>query len=81
MNLADYVLHNKYSYFKDKLLKNEMIHERLCSSLLISHAVNIYKGKQVKLSVCLTNYALRHEGVWESECIDPYFLDLGTNWR
>jgi hypothetical protein len=26
--------------------------------------------------MCLTNYALRHEGVWESGCIDPHFLDL-----
>jgi hypothetical protein len=26
------------------------------------------------------NYALRHEGVWRSGCIAPYFLDLGTNW-
>jgi hypothetical protein len=38
-------------------------------------------GKNVKLSVYLTNYALRHEGVWGSRCIDPYFFDLGTSWR
>jgi hypothetical protein len=24
---------------------------------------------------------LTHEGVWESGCIDPHFLDLGTSWR
>jgi hypothetical protein len=36
---------------------------------------------KVKLSLCLTNYALRHEGVWGSGCIDTYFLDLGTSWR
>jgi hypothetical protein len=35
----------------------------------------------VKVSLCLTNYALRHEGVWGSGCIDPHFLDLGTSWR
>jgi hypothetical protein len=29
----------------------------------------------------LTNKALRHEGVWESGCIHPPFLDLGTRWR
>jgi hypothetical protein len=28
----------------------------------------------VKLSLCLTNYALRHEGVWESGVIAPPFL-------
>jgi hypothetical protein len=33
------------------------------------------------LSLCLTNYALRHEDVWGSGCIDPHFLDLGTSWR
>jgi hypothetical protein len=35
----------------------------------------------VKLSLCLTNYALHHEGVWGSGCIEPYFLDLSTSWR
>jgi hypothetical protein len=34
-----------------------------------------------KLSLCLTNYALHYEGVWESGCIDPHFLDIGTSWR
>jgi hypothetical protein len=37
--------------------------------------------KKVKLSLCLTNYALHHEGVWGSGCIAPHFLDLGsTHW-
>jgi hypothetical protein len=35
-------------------------------------------GKKVKLSLYL---ALRHECVWESGCIDPYFLHPGTSWR
>jgi hypothetical protein len=39
------------------------------------------KVKKVKLSLSLTNYALRHEGVWRSGCIHPRFLDLGTSWR
>jgi hypothetical protein len=34
-----------------------------------------------KLSLCLTNWALRHEGVWGSGCTDPHFFDLGTSWR
>jgi hypothetical protein len=35
--------------------------------------------QKVKLSLCLTNRALRHEGVWGcSGCIDPNFLNLGT---
>jgi hypothetical protein len=32
----------------------------------------------MKLSLCITNEALRHEGVWRSGCTDPRFLDLGT---
>jgi hypothetical protein len=35
---------------------------------------------KVKLSLCLTNIALSHEGVWGSGCIDSHFLDLGTSW-
>jgi hypothetical protein len=34
---------------------------------------------KVKLSLCLTNEALRHEGVWGSGCIDPHF-DLGSTY-
>jgi hypothetical protein len=37
--------------------------------------------KKVKLSLCLTNKALRLEGVCGSGCIDPRFLDLGTSYR
>jgi hypothetical protein len=35
----------------------------------------------VKLSLFLTNYAPRHEGIWRSGCIDPHFLDLSSSWR
>jgi hypothetical protein len=35
----------------------------------------------VKLSLCSTNQALRHEDLWGSGCIYPYFLDLSTSWR
>jgi hypothetical protein len=35
---------------------------------------------KVKLSLCSTSEALRHEGVCGSGCIDPHFLDLGTSW-
>jgi hypothetical protein len=36
---------------------------------------------KVKLSLCLINQALHHEGIWWSRCIDPHFLDLGASWR
>jgi hypothetical protein len=36
---------------------------------------------KVKLSLCLTDLVLPHEGVSGSGCIDPHLLDLGTSWR
>jgi hypothetical protein len=47
----------------------------------VSRMISPCKDKKVKFSLCLTNQALLHEGVWGSGCIDPYFLDLGTSWR
>jgi hypothetical protein len=35
--------------------------------------------KMVKLSLCLTNQALRHKSVWDSGYIDPHFIDLGSS--
>jgi hypothetical protein len=43
---------------------------------LLKHGNEIGK---VKLSLCLTDYALRHEGVWGCGCIDSHFLDLVTS--
>jgi hypothetical protein len=40
-----------------------------------------YAEVKIKLSLYLTNKALRHEGLWGSGCIDSHFLDLGTSWR
>jgi hypothetical protein len=36
---------------------------------------------KVKLFLCITNSALRHEGVWGNGYIDPRILDLGTSCR
>jgi hypothetical protein len=36
---------------------------------------------KVKLSLCLTNWALRHEDLRGTGCIDPRFLDVGTSCR
>jgi hypothetical protein len=50
--------------------------------LLFTIADMLHKPSlKVKLSLYLTNEALRHEGVWGNGCIDPYSLDLGTSWR
>jgi hypothetical protein len=46
-----------------------------------SHSISIkYFSINKKLFLCLTNKALRHEGVWWSGCIGPRFLHLGTEW-
>jgi hypothetical protein len=47
----------------------------------IQHKNGTEKIRKVKLSLFLTNKALRHEDLWETGCIDPRFLDLGTSWR
>jgi hypothetical protein len=33
-----------------------------------------------KVVPVLNHYILRHEGVWGSGCIGPYFLVLDTSW-
>jgi hypothetical protein len=40
---------------------------------------NIPSKVKVKLSLCLTNEALLHEGLQGSGYIGPHFLDLGTS--
>jgi hypothetical protein len=42
--------------------------------------INNTEGKG-KVGLCVTNWALCHEGAWESGHTDPHFLDLCTNWR
>jgi hypothetical protein len=53
--------------------------------LIAALVQRLYFGRgaveKVKLSLCLTNLVILHEGVWESGCIDPHFLHLGTSWR
>jgi hypothetical protein len=41
----------------------------------------IVKGKKMKLSPCLTDYALHHDSIWGSGRTDPGFIDLSTSWR
>jgi hypothetical protein len=55
----------------------------ILSQMNPAHTSPLYfpKARNVKLSLCLTNSALRHEDVWGSACIDPRFLDLGRSWR
>jgi hypothetical protein len=53
--------------------------EFLCYTTLA--IIRIIIGKKVKVSLCLTNYALRHEDVWGSGRIDPRILEAGTTAR
>jgi hypothetical protein len=41
----------------------------------------VYMQGQVRLSLCLSNWALCHDVVWGSGCIDQLILDLSTSWR
>jgi hypothetical protein len=41
----------------------------------------LMETNKVKMCLCLTNLALRLEGVWGSGCIAPHFLHLGTSCR
>jgi hypothetical protein len=64
--------------------RTHRFHWNICFSKITKKRVSLfsyYKVKKVNLFLCLTNKALRHEGVRGSECIDPHFLDLGTSWR
>jgi hypothetical protein len=36
--------------------------------------------RKVKLTLCLTNQALRHEGMWGQWIYRSHFLDLGPSW-
>jgi hypothetical protein len=47
--------------------------------LVCGHLTEAFR--KVKLSLYLSNLALRHEDVWGSGCKDPRILDLGTSWR
>jgi hypothetical protein len=60
--------------FHSNLTKGKRIYHHKSPNL---SSLNV-KGQ---LSLCITNEALYHEGVWGSGCIDPCFLDLSTNWR
>jgi hypothetical protein len=38
-------------------------------------------SKIVYLSLCLINWSICHDDVWDSGCIATRFLDPGTRWR
>jgi hypothetical protein len=75
-------------YVFKKLKKAAKAQERVLEPLYMALSLSlyiyiytVYQVKKVRLSLCLTNYALRHEDVWGSGCINPHFLGLGTSWR
>jgi hypothetical protein len=41
-----------------------LLHPNIFPSTLFSNILTICKGKNVKLSLCLTHQALRHEDIW-----------------
>jgi hypothetical protein len=68
---------------------NSVLPKILLKQAPLSHRPKSYKLRRgygvvkakIKLSLCLSNQALRQKCVWESECIDSRFLALGTSWR
>jgi hypothetical protein len=63
-----------YYYFDDCIWLNS---HKLNARMMQLHCTQV----KVKFSLCVTNWALGHEGVFESGCIDPRILDLDTSWR
>jgi hypothetical protein len=55
--------------------------EKTASEELAWEGAAVCSHAKVKLSLCLTNQTIRHEGVWGSGCIEPHILDLCTSWR
>jgi hypothetical protein len=55
----------------------------LAGPACVCYKTNAFCSKnkvEVKKSLCLTNYALHHEDVWGSGCIDPHvFCSTGLN--
>jgi hypothetical protein len=47
----------------------------------IGKLMAVFERKKIKLSLYLSNQALRHKGLWGSGCTETHFLDLGTSWR
>jgi hypothetical protein len=65
-----------------KILPLPEIELRPSSSYPVTIPTELSRSEgKVKSSLCLTNYALRHEDVWGSGCIDQRLFDLGTSWR
>jgi hypothetical protein len=72
---------------KIKLVLSNFLHAKLfhriglpLRSPVCFHCIIIVIIIKVKLSLCLTNKAPRHEGPWGSRFMNPRFLDLGTSW-
>jgi hypothetical protein len=63
-----------------KVFCQNFVNEML-TCMLQAPPTNATWFNKVKFFLCLTNWALRHEGVWGSGCIDSHFLDLGSSWR
>jgi hypothetical protein len=69
----------KYIYFTE-LCQIDSVYKSVAKSLKLYEYDH---GKNVQLSLCLSNSALRHEDVWWSGCVDHVFLTsaiFGGKW-
>jgi hypothetical protein len=62
--------------FRRNLLPPSSMQKRDASIMKVE---TVRFSTKVKLSLCLTDSALRHEDVWGSGCIHPTILNLGTS--
>jgi hypothetical protein len=53
----------------------------ISASLILFNDLQMIEVKDIKLSLCLTNWNPWSWRCMGSECIDPHILDLGTSWR
>jgi hypothetical protein len=77
--VANIVYSGMCTIFLEWHLENK--HLRYLSRYLRLNLTSSHLYKKVKVPLLLTNLALRHEDVWGSGSIDPYFLDVDTSWR
>jgi hypothetical protein len=67
-----------WSYFTVVWLFFMPLEDSICNLLLRFHRRCLQQLHPVLWRVVP---AVHHEGQWESGCIDPRFIDLGTSWR
>jgi hypothetical protein len=79
------ILNEQFIQVLKSLMNQNVSYKKKKCSFMPIRGIGLLKyaviSVKIKLSLYLTNWALRHEGVCRSGYIDPRFLDLDTSWR